>query len=58
MSQHSEEYARGWRDGYGRGRDDEAAGEPLQPGPPSPEPRQQDAPPRDRQITEPRRNRG
>lgn len=32
MSEHSDEYLRGWRDGYGAGRDDEAAGGPLRNG--------------------------
>lgn len=56
MSEQTEHYLRGWRDGYGQGRDDEAADEPVRDGPP-PSERQQEQPPRDRQVREPRRNR-
>ncbi|WP_159024725.1 hypothetical protein [Streptomyces sp. CB02613] len=56
MSEPSEEYLRGWHDGYGQGRDDEAAGAGLRDGPPEGQ-RRQSTPPRDRQINEPRRNR-
>lgn len=55
----SEEYLRGWRDGYGAGRDDEAAGAPLRTGPEPPPERQereQRRAPRDRQQP-PRRDR-
>ncbi|MFM9563257.1 MULTISPECIES: hypothetical protein [Streptomyces] len=56
---HDGEYLRGWRDGYGQGRDDEAAGLTLRtepPPPPTPPVRQQ-TPPRDRQIRHPGRDR-
>uniref|UniRef100_A0AAU2A2J9 LytR family transcriptional regulator n=1 Tax=Streptomyces sp. NBC_00093 TaxID=2975649 RepID=A0AAU2A2J9_9ACTN len=53
--QPSEEYARGWRDGYGQGRDDEADGLALRTEPPPPV-RQQGVP-RDRQIRHPGRDR-
>ncbi|MEU7348348.1 hypothetical protein ABZ778_31485 [Streptomyces bacillaris] len=56
MSGPSEEYLRGWRDGYAQGRDDEAEGVELRDGPPAGR-REQDTPPYDRQVTEPRRNR-
>lgn len=55
MTAPSEEYLRGWRDGYGQGRDDEANAEDLRDGPPGTQ-RQLQAP-RDRQIREPRRDR-
>lgn len=56
MSQPSDDYLRGWRDGYGAGRDDEAADAPLRDGPADGR-RQQPRPPRDRQIRDPGRDR-
>lgn len=56
-SELSEEYLRGWRAGYGAGRDDEAVGAPMRPGPEEPPPRRQTTrAPRDRQQP-PGRNR-
>jgi hypothetical protein len=55
MSQPSDDYLRGWRDGYGAGRDDEAAGEPLREGPT--DGRRQQPPTRNRMITNPGRDR-
>ncbi|MFB7171094.1 hypothetical protein ACFCYM_09765 [Streptomyces sp. NPDC056254] len=57
MSGHSEEFLAGWRAGYARGRDDEAAGAGLREEPDPPAERQQPGPARNRQITEPRRDR-
>ncbi|MGW3417050.1 hypothetical protein [Streptomyces phaeochromogenes] len=55
--QHSEEYLRGWRDGYGQGRDDEADGLDLRDGPEPTPARQTQRAPRDRQIRHPGRDR-
>lgn len=55
--QHSEEYLRGWRDGYAQGRDDEAAGAGLREGPEPMPARQTQRAPRDRQIRHPGRDR-
>ncbi|MFM9634373.1 hypothetical protein ACKI10_43330 [Streptomyces galilaeus] len=51
----SEEYLRGWRDGYAAGRDDEARGVDVREGPEPP--RRQQGVPRDRQIRHPGRDR-
>lgn len=56
MSEPSDDYLRGWRDGYGAGRDDEAAGEDLRDGPADGR-RWQPPPPRNRMITNPGRDR-
>ncbi|MEV6544403.1 hypothetical protein [Streptomyces sp. NPDC051665] len=55
MTQPSDDYLRGWRDGYGAGRDDEAADAPLREGPT--DGRRQQPPPRNRMITNPGRDR-
>lgn len=52
-----EEYLRGWRDGYGDGRDDEAAGLPLRNAPPATQQREVRRAPRDRQQPPPGRDR-
>ncbi|WP_282703239.1 hypothetical protein [Streptomyces sp. CC219B] len=54
--QPSAEYLRGWRDGYGQGRDDEAAGLDFREAPDRAPARQQTAP-RNRQINHPGRDR-